>query len=94
MIGVPGDDRGGAVELLSENDAGEAVGHGHGAERQLQHGGRSHRITVAVRPADDQGQRLGAGVALTADEIGEGLAGEGFAALVEDDDAARGAEGL
>src|SRR5262245_14142626 len=86
MIRMAAEDGGGAVELLGQHDAGEAVRQRDGAERELQMGGVANGIAQPVGPADHNAGSLGAAVPRLGEHAGERLAGEGLAALVERDD--------
>ena len=90
VVGVAGEDGGGAVDLLGENDAGELVGEGDASEgeeelRLLAGGGGP-----AVGGTDGEDETLGAVVAETAEAGGELLGGELVATAVEKD--AKGAD--
>lgn len=95
MIGVAGEDGGGAVELFGEHDAGKLVRPGHPSERDHRGGGLQHRGIVAVGAADGKNQFARAGVALACQKLGKILRCQGFAGFVEGNDTGAGiAQGM
>ena len=85
MIGMPGKNGRGTIELFGEDDAGEAVRHGHGAEGEDEGSTVPCRLVMAIGATDEKRQSSRAMVALAADEGCKGLAVQGYAALVEND---------
>ena len=86
MIGVAGQDGGGAIELLGQHDAGETMRQRDGAERQHRVRRLAYSRSQTVGAADKDGHRPAATVAGLAHEMCKALAGQRLAALVEGDD--------
>ena len=72
-----------AIYLLGEDDGGELVRQGEGAEGKQEAGAVTGGLRPAVRRADGEDKILDALVALAADPFRELDAGEGTAAAVE-----------
>jgi hypothetical protein len=86
MIRVSGEDGEGAVDLFAEDDAGEFVGEGHGAEGEERCGALAGILGPAVGGTDGEDDELTALVALAAEPFGEGFRGHLLTALVEEDE--------
>jgi hypothetical protein len=82
-IGAAGENGEGAVELLSEHDAGEFVRKGHGAERKFLMGALAEVIREAVGIAAEEDEFAGTAVAKFAEPLGEGVRIEIFPGSVE-----------
>lgn len=94
MVGVSGEDGGGAVELLGEDDAGELVGEGEAAEGEEEVGALVGGGGPAVGGTDGEDEALGSVVAEAADAGSEVLGGELLAAAIEQDAEGADAAGL
>jgi hypothetical protein len=87
MVGVAAQDREGAVELLEQHHADQAVGQGDAPEPDRAAGAPAQIVRVAVGPADGEGDRPAAAVLLlTAEQAGQLLAADLLAALIERDE--------
>src|SRR6185437_10214304 len=90
VIGVTGEDGDGAVDLLGENDARQAVRQGHGRQRQHEIGLGRSRKPKTVGAADKEGETLRTAVAKLGEALREAFASELSAAPVETDQFVRG----
>ena len=63
VVGVAGEDGGGAVELFGDDHPGEAMRQGHSAERQFEFGGGENVRSVAVGATEEKGDGANAVVA-------------------------------
>jgi len=70
-VGAAGEDGEGAVDLLSEHDAGELVGVGHGAQGDFLFDALAEFVGEAVSIAADENDFAGAAIALFAEPTGE-----------------------
>jgi len=84
-IGAAGEDSEGAVELLSEHDAGEFVGESHGAERKSVVSALAERFWEAVGVATEKDEFTSAAVAEFAEPLGKAIRIEVFSGGVEKD---------
>src|ERR1700728_3311462 len=94
MIRMASEDGEGAIDLFGEDDTGQVVSHGHGAEREELRGTLPGFIGPAVGGTDGEDDELPALVALAAEPLGEFCGGHLFAPFVEEDDERRGAGAL
>lgn len=94
VVGVVGEDGGGAVELLGDDEAGEGVCEGQGAEGEQELGAWAGGGGPTVCRADGEEDVLDAVVAAGDEPGGEGFGGEGAAATIEQDEKDGGAAGL
>ena len=85
-IGVTGENREGAVDLLGEHDAGEFVGHGKRGERDFLFGRGAEVSREAFRIAAEEDEFARAAVAQIAEPFCELLRGELLARGVEQND--------
>src|SRR5215208_1439306 len=85
VIGMPGQERGGPIDLLQQHDPHQLMRPGGGAEGQPQVGAVAQHTAEAIRPADHEGRRRTAGVAPAPDPLGEFDTVEALAPLVESD---------
>src|ERR1043165_5924031 len=85
VIGMPGQDADGAVDLLQQHHANQLMRPGRRAKRKLQAGLVAQRGREPIVAADDEDRGRPAVVAPAAEPAGERRAVEAFAALVEDD---------
>lgn len=83
MVGRPGEDRFGAVDLLEGYEQGEFVLEGLRAERPQQIGPRARDFIPSVGSADKECKMRNRAVAEFLDFGRKGAAGEGFSSLVE-----------
>ena len=83
MIGVPGEDRRGPVQLFREHDASELMGPGHASERKRVHGPRREIGGMAVGTAEREDNLPMARIAQVGEPIGKSFGGKMLAALVE-----------
>ncbi len=88
MIGVTGEDRHRAVELLQNEDPHELMGNGQAAEGERPRRLGADLLCQAVGTADDEAERTRPGIARGGDAGGEGVAALAAAALVQRDDEA------
>src|SRR5262245_22787722 len=86
MIRMPLHDGDGAIELLGQHDAYEAMGKRHAAQRKLEMRRLFERIAMAVRPADREGD-IERFIAQPREHGGEFVGGEHLPLLVERDEA-------
>ena len=82
MIGMPGGDGLGPIELFGQHGAGEHVGPGEAAEGEFGVGAGEHGGVQAFGAADHEGDRAAAGLPM-AEAGGEGWAVEGVAVEVQ-----------
>lgn len=83
MIRMPGQDGPCAVDLLGEDEAGESMGHGHGAQRKQQARAAARFRRPSIGRANGEDQVLRAFVASRAQPGGESFRIQGAAAAVE-----------
>lgn len=93
MIRHFADDGLGAVELFEQDNAGEFVGQGHGAEADGFVGGGADGGAESEGTADDKAGNVVGIFGNMLQEDGELLRGHVFAAFVKADDTIVGAEG-
>ena len=93
VIRMPGQNGAGAVELFGEDDAGEFMGEGDGAEGEEEVGAGAGGGGPAISGADGEEELLDAAVAEGAEVGCEISGGELLAGGVEQDDVERGARG-
>src|SRR5690606_40825836 len=84
MVGVPGQDRARAVQLLDQQQLGQPVGQGQLRERQLLVGELAILVAEAVGVADRKVDAADASIAPLADPRGERRGRDLLATLVED----------
>lgn len=90
VIRVPRQDCKCTVDLFADEDAGELVGKGHGAEGEQQASAGAIGAGPAVGRTEREDGVLAAFVALAAQPLGQRLRGKLFAAFVEHDQQRRG----
>ncbi len=83
MVGVTGENRKAAIQLLGEDHAGKFVRQGHLSQRQQDVGLLTSFITPAVCGTNHKNQFLGAAVTVRADEASEFFGTELFTTGVE-----------
>ena len=83
VIGMPGEDGPGAIELLGEHDADELMRPGDRAECQAQIGAREDGLTKAIRSADRYEDIGFAAIAPVAQALSEGGTAKRRTVLVE-----------
>jgi hypothetical protein len=89
MVGVPGKDRRGTIELFREDDAGETVRQRHRTERKLELSACERAVPVSVRAADQECDVAATFVAPPSEPAGECVAAKRFAAAVQHDEQIR-----
>lgn len=92
VVGRSREDRGGAVELLGEHDAGEHVRPDHAPEGEPAVGAVAKGRVESVGAADREGEVAAAGVGGAAEKRGEARRVEGVAAFVEGDEEGAGGD--
>lgn len=85
VIGVSGEDRASAVELLGEDQAGQGVGEGEGAERQQDFGARECSGRPAAGGTDGEDDVLHAVLTVCPQPSSEEFGGHGAAAAIQQD---------
>lgn len=83
MVGMAGEDRCGAVELLGEDKAREGMGECERSEREQERGARSRLVRPSVRRADREDNVLNSAFAVRAEPPGEGFRAHLLTAAVE-----------
>jgi hypothetical protein len=94
VVGMPGQDGQGAVDLFGQYNAGELVRQGHAAEGKEKVGALACGRGPSVGGTDGKYEALGALIANPPDVCGELLGGVLLAAAIQQDGIGWGATGL
>src|SRR5271154_6772899 len=86
MVGMSGQDREGAINLLQQHDSHKLMGPGRGAEGEAEVGALAQHLAEAIGAADGEENGSAAGIVPGPQPAGEGLTGHTVAAPVQGDD--------
>src|ERR1039458_9855573 len=85
VIWMPGEDCGGTINLLSEDETRQRVCHRHGSQREQQRGALAGNGRPAISRSDGKHQVLRTVVAPLPQPGGKGLGTHGSSATIEED---------